>query len=493
MDEALEPEGKGEQEIPGPEPDGADLNEDLPKDNPSGNGASEPFQPGETRLVLAQTGALIAGLVAVGLALAWLTGHPRAWHGQGALGPDALDITKDITRIVVGSGADQTKPQPVWSMIAAQKPDLVLLMGDNVRGSGARDDPEMKDLAAAYQAFGRVPEFQAVRKTTPILATWDDHDFGPTDSGGDFLFKAKSKELFEAFWHIDTQSARAKRPGLYDAVITGSPGHRVQIIFLDTRWFRDPLKPTDYPGAPGRERYLPDLDPKHTLLGEAQWSWLEGELKKEAELRLIVSSIQVVADEHGWEKWGNFPNERMKLFDLIAKTGAKGVIFLSGDRHLGAIYRLANEEVPYPIFEITASGLNSVALNKSVEPGPHRLGPVYEGENFGLVTIDWMRHAVVLELKGLDGQTVRLASVPLAVLVPGTLTPPSVLWPGWSEPDPAPAPQSSVDPASVDPVSIGPEAVGVSVTPVIAPASSERPAGAPSAAAAAAPAAQPAP
>ena len=66
-----------------------------------------------------------------------------------------------------------------------------------------------------------------------------------------------------------------------------------------------PLKPTDQPGAAGKERYVPDDDPGKTMLGEVQWAWLADRLREPAELRLIVSSIQVVAEAHGWERWGN--------------------------------------------------------------------------------------------------------------------------------------------------------------------------------------------
>ncbi len=59
-----------------------------------------------------------------------------------------------------------------------------------------------------------------------------------------------------------------------------STGMRVQVILLDMRWFRSPLKITDQRGAPGKERYLPDPDPTKTMLGETQWAWLADELRK---------------------------------------------------------------------------------------------------------------------------------------------------------------------------------------------------------------------
>ncbi len=108
------------------------------------------------------------------------------------------------------------------------------------------------------------------------------------------------------------------------------------------------------------------------MLGAEQWAWLAEELRKPAELRLIVSSTQVLAEGHGWERWGNFPLEKQKLIDTIRTSGAKGVVLLSGDRHIGALYRETPDGL-YPLYEATSSGLNMVYW-AAKEPGPNRLG-----------------------------------------------------------------------------------------------------------------------
>ena len=232
----------------------------------------------------------------------------------------------------------------------------------------------MESLRYAYAETAKHPEFMELKRTIPHLVTWDDHDFGKDDAGADFLAKQESQKLFLKFWNIPASDARHSRAGVYHAQIYGQVGHRVQVIMLDTRCFRSPLKPTDQRGAPGKERYLPDDDPAKTMLGDEQWTWLDDRLREPAELRLIVSSIQVLAEGHGWERWGNFPRERKRLFDVIRAAGANGVVFLSGDRHVGALYRETND-VPYPMIEITSSGINrSFPTNR--EAGPNRLGYV---------------------------------------------------------------------------------------------------------------------
>ena len=152
---------------------------------------------------------------------------------------------------------------------------------------------------------------------------------------------------------------------MYSTQVFGPVGRRVQVILLDGRYHRSPLGKGFKPGEPGdgyRGKYIPNTDEGATMLGETQWRWLEQQLKVPADIRLIGSGIQVVADEHGSEKWGNFPNERQRLFKLIRDTKATGVVILSGDRHLAEIARLPGDSVlgvGYPLFDITSSSLNA--------------------------------------------------------------------------------------------------------------------------------------
>jgi alkaline phosphatase D len=218
-----------------------------------------------------------------------------------------------------------------------------------------------------------------------------------------------SKDLFLDFWKVPPSDVRRTREGIYDSRIIGPPGMRVQIILLDVRWFRSPLKLTDQRGAPGKERYLPDPDPAKTMLGATQWTWLADELRKPAELRLLVSSIQVLAEGHGWERWGNFPLERRKLLDTIRESRAKGVVLLSGDRHIGALYREAAADMP-PLYEATSSGINK-AFSAAKEPGPNRLGALYAAPNFGVIDVDWWARKVTLALRDEAGTPQRSVDI----------------------------------------------------------------------------------
>lgn len=316
-----------------------------------------------------------------------------------------------LTRVAFGSCADQNRDQGFWQVLQEESPDLFIFAGDNVYGDVS--GPKMTELAGAYARLDRHIEYQDFKAVTQIIATWDDHDYGRNDAGIGFPYKTAAESLFETFFDAAPGSARNERPGVYDSWMVGDVGRRLQIILLDTRFFRDDLQPTDRRNAPGKERYIPDTTPGKSMLGPAQWSWLAIQLKMPADVRLIVSSIQVIADGHGFERWGNLPLERDRLFALISETDANGVVLLSGDRHRAGIYK-RDGSTPYPMYEITSSSLNRPFPGN--EPGVHRLGDMFGEPNYGVVEIDWVRSFVRLQIKDMTGRPVREISVPLAAL-----------------------------------------------------------------------------
>jgi alkaline phosphatase D len=325
--------------------------------------------------------------------------------GAAALGALAgcaappLQAPGALRRIGFASCIDQTRPQPIWDTVLADRPDLFVFGGDNVY---CEMPYSLANLRRAYAQAVESPGMSRLRRQVPHLAIWDDHDYGANDGGAEFAFKAESKSEFLGFWKVPADDPRRAREGLYHAQAYGPPGRRVQVILLDTRWFRSPWKPTDRRDAPGRERYVPDPDPAKTMLGEAQWRWLEAQLKQPADVRLVVSGIQVVVEGHGWERWGNLPRERERLYRLIADTGAGGVVFVSGDRHIGALYEETPAAVPYPLYEMTSSGVTH-PWAKAAEAGPNRLGELFTELHYGMVEIDWDARALRLAIKDIQG------------------------------------------------------------------------------------------
>lgn len=309
-------------------------------------------------------------------------------------------LPRTLSRIAFGSCLNENEDQSIWNKIAAEDPDAFIFMGDNVYGDAYRSnplfsDPTMPKMRGAYNKLAASTPFANFRAQVPVMPIWDDHDYGANDGGADYLFKDQAKELFLDAWAIPANDTRRKRDGVYTSQIIGDAGQRVQIIMLDTRSFRTYLQATDERNAPGKERYVPLESGAGTMLGETQWKWLQGELKKPADLRLLVSTIQVIADGHGWEAWRTMPAERDKLYSMITDTGANDVVLLSGDRHAGAFYKREGV-APYTLNEFTSSSLNLPASKwraesgeTRIEAGPYRTTTMQFDVNYGVMDIDW--------------------------------------------------------------------------------------------------------
>jgi alkaline phosphatase D len=306
----------------------------------------------------------------------------------------SLKKEKSISTITFGSCNRQDKEQPMWPFIVESKPDLWIWLGDNIYG----DTDDMKVLEEKYNLQKRQPEYQKLIKNTPVIGIWDDHDFGKNDAGIEYPFKKESQQLMLDFLDEPKNSARRKQEGAYASYTYGSGQKQVKVILLDARYFRDSLQKQG-------KNYIPNL--KGDILGEQQWKWLEEELKNsKASLNIIGSGIQFIPDEHPYEKWANFPKARKRLFDIIAGTKAKGVILLSGDRHIAEISKLEYPSISYPIYEVTASGLTHSSTNNTSEVNKHRVGKLVNVLNFGQIDVEWNKRPLEVKLliKGLNNQ-----------------------------------------------------------------------------------------
>lgn len=299
--------------------------------------------------------------------------------------PVFAQLATDSFRIAFGSCANQESELPIYDVVVKHQPNLFVLLGDNIYG----DTRDYEKLVSIYKRMGDKPTYKNLKAHVPIIATWDDHDYGENDAGRHFYFKEESKKAFLDFFDEPINSPRRTREGVYDAYMYEFNGKRIQVILLDVRTFRDNLKP--YGGEKWwnprfwyKKRYSPYLTEDSTMLGAAQWSWLEEELRKPADVRIIGSGSQFGITWNGYESWANFPKERERMFNLIKQTKAEGVVFISGDVHYAELSKM-NVPGIYPMYDVTASGLSSTW--EFATPNKNRVkGPVMQN-HFGMITL----------------------------------------------------------------------------------------------------------
>lgn len=282
-----------------------------------------------------------------------------------------------LHRIAFGSCGLHFGKHRIYRSIIDKAPDLWVAMGDNIYA----DTQDMEKMAAKYAQLAENPNYQALREKVPIIATWDDHDFGGDNLGKHYPKKEESQQQFLSFFKEPEDSPRWKQEGVYASYDYGEGDRKVRIILLDTRYHRD---------DPG-----PDSD----ILGESQWEWLEELFRtSDAVINIIGTSIQFVNEFKPFENWAKFPKAKQRLIDLIASTGLKGAFMISGDVHFGALSKRTYEPMTYPIYDLTSSGLTH-GNQLSGFRNPYRLsGSRFGFRNFSTIEFDWEKRDIVMRI-----------------------------------------------------------------------------------------------
>jgi alkaline phosphatase D len=327
--------------------------------------------------------------------------------------PDQL-----VRDIVFGSCLNLTD-HPMLDRTLTLPMDLFLFLGDNIYA----DTTDMAVMRRKYDALKQSRFFRGLRETATIVATWDDHDLGVNDGGADYPMRRESQKEFLDWLDVPVDSPRRRQEGVYDARIFGPPGKRIQIILLDTRYFRSPLLQGEHGAVPSGGPYVPNHDPDATMLGEAQWHWLEDQLVQPAEIRLVISSIQFISEFSGAEAWANMPLEKQRFLDLLRQTRASGVIFLSGDRHWCELSRM-DGTLGYPLYDLTASAMTQIHPRGTPTPNRYRHSPVtYHQPSAGRMRIDWDCEdpRITMQIIAVDGTAPITQEIRLSELQPTPL------------------------------------------------------------------------
>lgn len=291
------------------------------------------------------------------------------------------DVT--IERFAYGScNKPKRVSQKFWDEMLKKSPQLMLLLGDQhyVNSNEASDHKE------AFAHLEQIEGYTKTRNTVPTFAVWDNHDYGKGYLGKHHPNAAQVESVFLEENRVPIGDARRSRAGVYGAWIFGKKPKRVQVIMLDTHRHRDSL--------PGKKTFGIDEDHQKTILGTEQWKWLGEQLELEAEVRVVATSIQVLSNEHKWQRWGIFPHERERLLKML--TTASGTpIILSGDRHRGEISRLEQPDIK-AICEITASGW--AQMYDDPEANQFRVEGPTAMNHYGWMNIDWKNQTIRVQL-----------------------------------------------------------------------------------------------
>lgn len=321
--------------------------------------------------------------------------------------PDAAYPSLTISKLAFGSchsrkAFDRLPSNPttantntnatIWDVISAHQPDAFLWSGDAVYPPKKLGDADVNVLVEEYDQLRHNNTLGYARTMLPpsptaprggIHGTYDDHDYGGNDRGREMTGKSARRDAYLDFLGVPTDHPRRQRNGLYSSISFGTAPRRVSVLFLDTRWGRDrhciPSIAATVPlGAViscvtrwiSAGLNLPDILPtcrNRRMLDEEQWAWLEDEVaQSDAQVHIVVSSVQILTTNPVVESWGHFPEERARLLRLV--NGLPGLVMISGDVHhadisdaLAGVEKKDISTQPYQsrhgIVEVTSSGL----------------------------------------------------------------------------------------------------------------------------------------
>ena len=227
----------------------------------------------------------------------------------------------------------------IFTRIAAQSPDMMLWLGDNVYTREADFDSRW-GMAERYRHTRALPELQPLLHSTHHYAIWDDHDYGPNEANRSFVLKDQSLALFKRYWSNPAYGLPGE-PGIF----TTFTFRDIDFFLLDNRYQRNSDKAPDRPGK--------------GMLGKQQLAWLKDALlRSKAPFKIIANGSQMLNQFGERESWRNFPRERAGFLGWLKETGISGVLFLTGDAHFSALTRLEREH-DYPLYELTCSPLTA--------------------------------------------------------------------------------------------------------------------------------------
>ncbi|MFN3455171.1 MAG: hypothetical protein ACK41T_09455 [Pseudobdellovibrio sp.] len=250
----------------------------------------------------------------------------------------------------------------MWKTFQGYKPDLIFLIGDTCYSDNRNDKTQLGYWGRYAETRSKIGIFRE-RELTPILAVWDDHDFGDNNADGSSKIKYFMKDLFTAFWLYPEHTYYRRGVGV--AQVLKIFGHRFHL--MDSRFHRN-----------ASEQW-----------GKEQEDFLFQHLTQDKTPSWIMNGSQFFG---GYLKKDAFeyaqPANFKQLCAKLAKVQAP-VAFVSGDVHFSETMKIEPQVLGYQTFEITSSAMHSFTVmgNHNRKKNPRRLDATSK-HNFNIITLD---------------------------------------------------------------------------------------------------------
>ena len=268
-------------------------------------------------------------------------------------------------RIVFGSCYDEYKNNnlKIFASMAQEQSDLFLMTGDNSYFKEAADWQNEDNMMLVHLRHRNNDALRQLIPNVSVLGIWDDHDFGGNNFDSTFNGKGNALSAFKHMW-AQRSYGTAGTAGIFSTVRCGP----VEVFLTDGRYYR--------------------VNHNH-ILGATQLQWLKDKLlSSTAPVKLVVSGSVVLPEfvtkikDEIWDGWHyDAPGELSSLLAHIEAHDIKGVLFISGDLHLGYLMHqpgrsMANGKRGPDYWELVSSPLATGAWTTHVKVAPAT--PIYD-------------------------------------------------------------------------------------------------------------------
>jgi alkaline phosphatase D len=297
-----------------------------------------------------------------------------------ALAADALAPL----RIGASSCADQEYPLTPFSRVADElECDVFLMLGDNLYADGAKTLDEYRQKWR--EALARRPT-QRLRASTGLISTWDDHEIVNNATGE--LDPAQIQAARTATFEYQPWRESGASPGRLWRSIRW--GRTVEFFVLDCRSER----------APSTGQYM----------SREQLDWLKAGLAASpARFKLVLNSVPISNYPGAFfaltldDRWQGYPAERTELLEFIEGRNIPGVLWLTGDFHMGVAGRVSATGPGSTMREIAAGPAGQFANPSPSYPAPPQFDFATAEHNVAVLDLD--PAAGTVRVRFLDGGT----------------------------------------------------------------------------------------
>lgn len=292
------------------------------------------------------------------------------------------------------------EPSEIWREMESLGVDAVCLMGD----TPYIDDSNLAVVRQRHRAFLQMPELAAMATHTPVIGTWDDHDFGLNNGNGLSMLDGKinTRKGFVDY-RAHNQYGNGKE-GVYHKIDLGM----MEIFLLDPRYFS--------------QTQVSPVDPSQTTcFGAKQWQWLLDGLKESKAPFKVLAIGAIWQDKKNKETDDMFTYwyERDALLDFIAAESITGVTLLGGDIHL-ARHLIHPRRVGYDLHDFIISPGHTRTITKLDVYHPSLEWSLIEGWQFLTLTADGTTGSprLIAEYRQPDDVVNRRVEIPMIELTP---------------------------------------------------------------------------